>query len=368
MSTTSTEPTIHLDAPDGAPDPDAVERVAERLLQTYTDGIVGLMIDLAARTGLLETLAAHPGTSQDLADRADLVERYVRECLGSLVTAGIVDYEPETAIYALPPAHAACLTGDGSGNLAPLARIGTLLARHVVDVERAFREGGGVPYEAFRPEFTEAMDGLSRGLFDEQLIDAIVPMAPELPVRLEQGIAAIDIGCGTGHSTNVLARAYPRSTFVGYDLSDEALDRGRAEAADWGLDNVRFEVLDLVELAPSPPVDAVFAFDVVHDQAEPATVLERVRAALASDGVFVMMDTKASSDLEANVANPLAPLLYGVSTLHCMTVSLARDGAGLGTVWGEELARRMLADAGFAHVDVHDVPDDPLDSVYVARR
>jgi SAM-dependent methyltransferase len=355
------------DARRDPPDPARTEAFAGRLLQIYTDGIVGLMVDLASRTGLLEALAARPGTSQEVAERAGLTERYVRECLGSLVTAGIARYEASTAVYGLPPEHAACLTGDGSQNLAPLARVGTLLAHHLDGVARAFHEGGGVPYEAFRPEFTEAMDGLSRGTFDAQLVDALVPLAEGLPARLARGASAIDIGCGTGHSTNVLARAFPRSTFVGYDLSEEALDRGRAEAAEWGLDNVRFEALDLVELATSRPVDAIFAFDVIHDQADPVTVLDRVRSALADDGAFLMMDIKASSNLEDNLANPLAPLLYGISTLHCMTVSLARGGAGLGTVWGEELARRMLADAGFTSVEVHDVPDDPLDSVYVAR-
>jgi SAM-dependent methyltransferase len=354
-------------APSDAPDPARTEAFAGRLLQIYTDGIVALMLDVASRTGLLEALAAGAGTSQEIAARGELTERYVRECLGSLVTAGIARFDAASARYDLPPEHAACLTGEGSQNLAPLARVGTLLAHHVDGVARAFREGGGVPYEAFRPEFTEAMDGLSRGTFDAQLVDALVPLAEGLPARLDRGATVIDIGCGTGHSTNVLARAFPRSTFVGYDLSEEALDRGRDEAAAWGLGNVRFESLDLVELAPPRPADVVFAFDVIHDQADPVTVLDRVRASLADDGVFVMMDIKASSNLEDNVDNPLAPLLYGISTLHCMTVSLARDGAGLGTVWGEELACRMLADAGFTSVEVHDVPDDPLDSLYVAR-
>jgi SAM-dependent methyltransferase len=368
MTITSTPAATPASAtPPGATDPALVEAFAGRLLQVYTDGMVGLMLDLASRSGLLEAVALNPGTSDEVAARAGLTERYVRECLGSLVTAGIVRYRPATGTYDLPPEHAACLTGEGSGNLAPLARINTLLAHHVDGVMRAFREGGGVPYEAYRPEFTEAMDGLSRGTFDEQLVERLVPLATGLPERLDRGALAIDIGCGTGHSTNVLARAFPRSAFVGYDFSEQALARGRAEAAEWGLDNVRFELLDLVDLSPQRPVDAVFAFDVIHDQADPVTVLDRVRAALAPDGVFVMMDIKASSNLEDNLDHPLAPLLYGVSTLHCMTVSLAREGAGLGTVWGEELARRMLADAGFASVEVHDVPDDPLDSLYVAR-
>lgn len=352
----------------GTVDEARVEAFAGRLLESYTEAMVTLMIDLAARTGLLDALAAGDGTSEELADRAGATERYVRECLGALVTAGIAEYDPAARRYSLPPEHAACLSGPGSLNLAPFSRISTLLAPHVPAVARAFREGGGVPYEAFRPEFTDVMDGMSRGLFDGQLIDGIVPLAGDLAARLAAGAHVADVGCGTGHAANLLARAYPASTFVGYDLSEEAIAHARAEAAAWGLRNASFEVLDVRGLPLRPGFDAVLAFDSIHDQVDPAGVLRRVHDALRPGGLFVMFDVKAASAVEDNVGNPLAPLLYGVSTLHCMTVSLAQGGAGLGTVWGEQLARRMLADAGFVDVAVHDVPDDPMDSLYVAHR
>ena len=163
-----------------------IQAFAERLLGSCTEAMVTLMIDLASRTGLLETLAAGPGTSAELAERAGLVERYVRECLGSLVTARIVDHDPATGRYNLPPEHAACLTGPGSLNLTPMARLTALLATHVGGVARAFREGGGVPYEAFRPEFTDVMDGANRGLMDDQLLDGILPLTGDLPERLPQ--------------------------------------------------------------------------------------------------------------------------------------------------------------------------------------
>lgn len=349
-------------------DESRVEAFAGRLLGTYTEGMVTLMIDLGHRTGLLTALAAGPGTSNELATRADLTERYVRECLGALVTGGIVEYEPTTATYKLPAEHAVCLAGEGSLNLAPFSQAVTLLATHVGDVAKVAREGGGVPYERYRPEFTDVMDGMSRGFFDGQLIDGVLPQTGTLPARLADGIRVADIGCGTGHSTNLLARAYPASTFTGYDLGPDAIDRARAEAASYALHNVSFEVLDVARLPVDPPLDAVFAFDAIHDQADPAGVLDRVYAALSPGGVFVMFDIKASSHLENNVANPFAALLYATSTLHCMTVSLASGGAGLGAVWGEELALRMLDAAGFVDIEVHDVPDDPMDSVYVARK
>lgn len=345
-----------------------VEAFAERLFGAYTGAALTLMVDVAHRTGLLTAAATGPGTSAELAARAGLSERYVRECLGALVTGGVMTYDADTQTYTLPPEHAVCLTGDGSLNLAPFSLAFALMGKTLPEVAQAFHDGGGVPYEKFRPEFTSVMDGMSRGLFDEQLIDGILPLTGALTTRLDEGAAVAEIGCGTGHSTNLMARAFPQSTFVGYDIADDALARARAEAAELGLTNVRFERHDVAHLPSAPLLDAVFAFDCIHDQVDPAAVLASVHAALSPNGVFVMMDTKASSRLERNVDNPFATLLYAFSTLHCMTVSLAHGGAGLGTVWGEELARQMLGDAGFVDVKVYDVPDDPLDSVFVSRR
>ena len=359
MSTGTSTPSRDLDAA-------RTEAFAARLLSIYTESVVTLLIDLGYRTGLLDALAAGEGTSAELAERTGLVERYVRECLGGLVTAGIVDYSPRTATYALPPQQAMCLTGPGAENLAPISRITALLGRHVGAVADAFRTGGGVPYMNFRPELTDVMDEVSRGLFDGQLLDVILPIVAGLPDRLTAGIRVADVGCGTGHAVNLLARAYPHSTVTGYDIAPGAIHRARTEASKWGLTNAFFEVCDAARLPLDPPFDAIFAFDAIHDQADPAGVLTRIHQALEPGGVFVMLDIKAASALEDNVGNPLAPWLYGISTLHCLTVSLAAGGAGLGAVWGEQRARQMLAGAGFTDVTVHDVPADPLDLLYVA--
>jgi SAM-dependent methyltransferase len=345
-----------------------IQEFVGRLLHTYAAGMVTLMIDLAHRNGLFETLAAGSGTSEELARRAGLQERYVRECLGALVTGGFVEYDPPSRRYTLPPEHALCLTGEGSMNMAPFAQVTTLLAKHVDGVSRAFREGGGVPYEDFRPEFTEVMDAESRGGFDGQLLTGVLPLVPGLPDRLAEGIRVADIGCGTGHAINLMARAFPKSGFVGYDRAADAVGKARAEAEEYGVPNASFEVRDISVLPSRPPFDVIFAFDTIHDQVAPQTVLDRACAALVPGGVFVMVDVKASSHLEKNIGDPLAPWFYSVSTLHCMTVSLAEGGVGLGTAWGEELARQMLTDAGFTDIEVHDIPDDPVNSLYVAHK
>jgi SAM-dependent methyltransferase len=358
----------HGTATTGTLDEARVEAFAGRLFELYTGGLLASMIDIGQRTGLFGAAAAGPATSAELAARADLQERYVREWLGAMVTGGILDHDPATGTYRLPAEHAACLTGSGSGNLAPFSRLDTHLAKHVDAVARAFREGGGVPYAEFRPEFTDVMDALGRGTFDELLLDAYLPLVPGLTERLAAGARAADVGCGTGHAVVLLAGAYPASTFVGYDLAADAVARASSEAAEAGLGNARFEVRDAARLAVEEPFDVVFVFDAVHDQVAPAEVLERIHAALVPGGTFVMVEPRASSDLEGNLANPLAPLLYSVSTLHCLTVSLAGGGAGLGAAWGEQLARTMLAEAGFVEATVHEAPGDPLNAVFVATK
>lgn len=348
-------------------DTDRAEAFTGRLVGILSDASVALMLSVGHRVGLFDTLAQlPPSTSATIAERAGLRERYVREWLGAMVTGEIVEYDPATATYVLPPEHAASLTrAAGSDNIARTMQFVPLLAQVEPDVVTAFREGGGVPYTSFG-EFHQLMDEDSRAGVDEALVDAIVPLVPGLVDRLAAGISVADVGCGSGHAVNVLARAFPASSFVGYDFSDEAIARARQEAQEWGLGNARFELRDVSDLSGAGPFDLVTAFDAIHDQAHPAEVLSGVASILARDGIFLMVDIKASSHLEDNLEIPWGPFLYTVSTMHCMTVSLALGGDGLGTVWGEQTATRMLHDAGFSSVDVHELEDDPFNNFYVA--
>jgi SAM-dependent methyltransferase len=325
------------------------------------------MIDIGHRTGLIAAAAEGPATSEALADRAGLTERYVREWLGAMVTGGIVDYDPSGKTYSLPPERAACLT-EGPSNMAPWALMLTHLGKHVHQVARAFREGGGVPYAEYRPEFTDVMDALGRDSYDALLIDEYLPLVPGLVSQLEAGARVADVACGTGHALVLLARAFPASTFVGYDLDDGAISRARAEAHGAGLTNVHFEVCDAARLEVDEPFDVVFVFDAIHDQVDPSGVVACIGAALTPGGRFVMKEPHASDNLEDNIANPMAPMLYAVSTLHCLTVSLAHGGAGIGTMFGEQLARKLLADAGFVDLHIVPAPGDPADALYVCRK
>lgn len=344
-----------------------VQEFARKLFGFYTSGILTLMVDIGHRLGLFEAAARGPATSAELAARAGLDERYVREWLAAMATGGVFEYEPATGRFTLPPEHAQCLTGPSSRNLAPGSQTLHMLAVRMPKVAECFRTGGGVPYREFQPDFTEAQDASWRRLYDGLLIKGFLPLAKGLPERLAAGIRVADVGCGTGHAVNLMAREYPKSSFVGFDLSEEAIARARAEAREMGLANARFEVLDATRLPAEPKFDLITTFDAVHDQRDPATVLRRIADALAPDGLYLMMEPRAASRLEDNIGNPFTPYMYGISVLHCMTVSLAEGGTGLGTAWGEERARQLLGAAGFTRVDVAEAPG-PQNNLYICRK
>lgn len=345
-----------------------VEEFAGKMIGVLASGSLALLCSIGQRLELFDTLAGvGPATSEEIADAARLDERYVREWLGGVTTGGIVEYDPDTGTYRLPPEHAACITrAAGPDNLGTVLRFIPLLAQVEGRVVEAFRHGGGVPYSAYR-DFHALMADENGKVFDAALVDTILPLVDGLTDRLAAGIDLADIGCGSGRAINLMAREFPASRFVGYDFSEEAIAVARAEAADLGLANARFELADVAELEAVEAFDVVTAFDAIHDQAQPAEVLARVHRALRPGGTFLMADIRASSHLHENLDIPWAPFLYTVSTMHCMTVSLALDGEGLGTVWGRQRACGMLDDAGFVDVEVREIGSDPFNLYYIAR-
>jgi 2-polyprenyl-3-methyl-5-hydroxy-6-metoxy-1,4-benzoquinol methylase len=344
------------------------EAFGQRVAESMNGAAIALMISLGHKAGLFRTLAQlPPATSEEIALAAGLHERYVREWLGAMVTGRVVEYDAGTATYFLPAEHAASLVSSPGGvNLAVTVQFAPLLARVEDDVLHCFRHGGGVPYENFHG-FHDVMQEESSQSVVAGLEAWVLPLVAGLEERLERGIDVLDVGCGQGRAMMTLAARFPRSRFAGYDLSPEAVAEASAEAKRRGLSNVRFEARDVTRLGELRRYGLITAFDAIHDQKAPAAVLSEIQAALRTDGVFLMQDIAASSHLERNLSHPLAPFLYTISCMHCMTVSLAQGGAGLGTVWGEELAVSMLGDAGFARVEVHRLPHDIQNNWYVAR-
>jgi 2-polyprenyl-3-methyl-5-hydroxy-6-metoxy-1,4-benzoquinol methylase len=348
---------------------DTTEEFAQRVAGAIDSASLAILLSIGHQTKLFDTLAQlPPATSEQIADAAGLNERYVREWLGGVVSGRIVDYDPATQTYSLPPHRAAVLIrAAGPDNLARVAQFIPLLGEVEQKIIGCFANGGGLPYSEY-PRFHKLMAEMNGEVFDAALVDVVLPMAEGLPHRLHAGADVADIGCGSGHAINVMAQAFPASRFTGLDFSEEGLAVGRAEAARLGLTNATFVAKDVAELDVSETYEVITVFDAIHDQAQPARVLENIHRALRPGGVLLMVDIKASTHLEDNVGVPLATYLYTVSTMHCMSVSLGLDGAGLGTCWGRQLATSMLADAGFGDLAVQEIESDPFNNYYIARK
>ena len=340
-----------------------------RICDTLDAAAVTAMLSIGHRTGLLDRLSElPPATSREIADAAGLAERYVREWLAALVTGGIVTYDSAGRTYALPPEHAACLTRTGAlGNMAVFAQHPALMGKVEDKVIACFESGEGLAYDDY-PCFHEVMAEDSGQTVVASLFDTILPLAGDLTARLEAGIDVLDAGCARGLALIALAERFPASRFTGYDLCADAIADAAVAAAKAGVANVTFAQRDLGDFDERAAFDLITAFDAVHDQKAPADLIRRYHAALRPGGLFLMQDIGGSAHLENNLDFPLASFLYAVSTVHCTPVSLGQGGEGLGTMWGWETAEAFLKAAGFAGIERHVLPHDPMNVWFVARK
>lgn len=346
----------------------AAENFAERMGEIVNSGAIAIMLSIGHRTGLLDRMTKlPPSTSQEIADAAGLAERYVREWLAVMVTGGIVVHDSAQRTYRLPPEHAACLTPDAPlGNLAVYAQFVPMAGSIQERILDCFRTGDGMRYEDY-PCFHTIMAEDSGQTVVAQLVDTILPLAPGLTERLRTGIDVLDAGCGAGRALATLAKAFPKSRFVGYDLCADAIASAKDLARAQGLSNVRFETRDLTGFDEARAYDLVTSFDAIHDQGDPHGLVAGIRRALKPGGVYLVQDIGGSASLENNIGFPFAAFLYTASCLHCTPVSLAQGGPGLGTMWGWETAEALLRDAGFGSVERHVLEHDPMNVWFVAR-
>lgn len=341
---------------------------AERMLNAVNEASLILMTSIGHRTGLFDQMAEmKPATSAEIAVAAGLNERYVREWLGTMFTSGVVEYDQATRRYHLPAEHAACLTrAAGPDNIASVAQWIAVLGAVEDEVTAAFSHGRGVPYSSYK-RFHEVMASESALTVVAGMDEHILPLIPNIEEKLADGIDVVDVGCGTGLGMMHLAERFPNSRFTGVDFSVEAISNARVIAEKRGLRNVKFEVHDAAKWKPKAEFDLVFTFDAIHDQARPDLVLENIRQSLRPGGVYLMQDIAASSHVQNNADHPVGPLVYTISCMHCMSVSLAYGGMGLGAAWGKEKALEMLAEAKFDSVELKDLAHDFLNYYYVCQ-
>lgn len=351
----------------------AETKVAEAFLERTGDiinaGAQSVMISIGHRAGLFDVMAKlEPKTSQAIAETAELTERYVREWLAVMVTAGIVNYDPHNRAYHLPKAHAACLTRDAKlGNVAVYAQFIPLMGAAQDHTLRCLESGGGTSYGDY-PCFHHIMAEDSEQSVVSSLFDILLPLIKGIDEQMQTGIEVLDAGCGKGHALIAMAERYPQSRFTGYDLCEDTVAEATRRARARDLQNINFAIKDLSTFNEQGQYDLITSFDAVHDQRDPQGLITSIHRALRPSGVYLMQDIGGSAHLENNIDFPMASLLYSISCTHCTPISIGQGGEGLGTMWGWETAQTMLGNAGFAAVERHILPHDPMNVWFVSRK
>ncbi len=308
----------------------------------------GALSYIGDRLGIFKALAAAGAvTPGEIAARTGLNERYLREWLGAMTAARYIDFDAAAERYSMPPEHALILADENSQFF-----MGGFMQMIVPEVSMApkllesFRTGRGLPQSEYPSEVFEAIERISAPMYRHSLVRKWLPAMPAVEARLREGAVALDVGCGSGRAVIAMAAAYPNSRFHGYDAHAGSVERARTNAAAAGVsDRATFDVMDCAKLPPAQ-FDLISCFDVIHDSVDPVGLMRSIRGALKPGGAFLMVEVNVSGKVEENV-NPLGRLMYSASTLYCMTVSLAHDGAGIGALMGEERARALAAEAGF---------------------
>jgi SAM-dependent methyltransferase len=325
-----------------------LEQFVGKALGDLGSALTASLVVIGDKLGLYRAMAgAGPLTSQQLADRTNTNERSVREWLAAQAAAGYVEYDAASGRYALPPEQAVALTDEES----PACVLGgfqgmTAAMRAEPKVAEAFRSGKGVGWHEHEPGLFQGTERFFRPGYNANLVSAWIPALDGVQKKLEKGARVADVGCGFGASTIIMAKAFPRSTFVGFDYHEPSIVTAQQRAADAGVgDRVRFEVSSAK--AYPGTYDLVCLFDCLHDMGDPTGAARHVLGTLDEDGTWLLVEPFAGDRVEENL-HPLGRLFYSVSTLVCTQASLSQEvGTALGAQAGEARLKQICRDAGF---------------------
>lgn len=353
-----------------SPDPpnlEATQALTQRILDIFTGHTLSLMIHIGDRLGLYAALRDQGALSAaELAAQTGLQERWLLEWLRNQAAAGLIEHAGQEH-FALPPATIAVLADPAS----PFYMAGffdTTVPPSTLDrVAQAFHTGIGMSYEEHGANCACTIKRMTAP--SHAMLPLFLSRIDGVTGRLEEGVRVLDVGCGAGSALRELARAFPRSTFEGYDPSPSAIALARSDTQQVGLTNIAYHVARGEEIPPSPQFDVVLTLDCLHDMPFPQRALQAIRDCIKPDGIFVIKDIRSSEHLEENLANPLASLLYSLSVIYCMSSALSEpDGAGLGTMgFNPKQAKAMTAAAGFTQFRQFEFEEDTFNYFYDVR-
>lgn len=333
-----------------------IERWMGAMASAYTVAVVAICDHL----GVFAAMAGEgPLGADDVAERIAADPRMMAEALATLATAGWIEHEHGR--FWLSEEQAAILADErGPYFLASHAQLLRLAMQAFEPLTEAFVTGDGIAREAYGPDIVANSDRLNGPSLRIVLTRRWLPAVPGLVPRLEAGIEVADVGCGTGAATTAMARAFPASTFVGYDIDSAALEIARMSGED--LDNLRFEQASATQL-PARTFDFVLAFDVIHDLGEAPAALASIRASLREGGMMLMVEPNVDDGIDRN-RNPVGNLFFGISTLYCLPSSMAHGDAALGAAWGPTRARELAQAAGFEQFERLPI-ENPFQAFYL---
>lgn len=313
------------------------------------------LVVIGDRLGLWKAMAAAgPMTAAELAQRTETSERYIREWLNAQASAGYVTYDPATQRYTLPPEQVAALADESSPAFFPGAF--EVAAATWAALDRAtqnFRSGKGIEWGHQHPCLFQGTERFFRSSYIGNLMSAWIPALDGVEEKLQRGALVADVGCGVGASTILMAQAFPKSRFWGFDYHAGSIELANKRAQAAGVaDRVTFAVAKSTDFPSAPGgkgYDLVAYFDCLHDLEDPRGSAKRVRETLAGDGTWMIVEPFASDAPEEN-HNPVGRVFYSVSTMVCLQHSLALGGPGLGAQAGEAKLREVIEAGGFTRL------------------
>jgi len=326
------------------------------------------LIVIGDRLGLYKAMAGvGPITSADLAEKTGTAERYVREWLNAQAAGGFVEYDPETKSYLLPPEQALALANEDSPAFVCGAfELATATLKSDAQIESAFRSGAGFGWHQHDPGVATGCERFFRLGYNANLVSSWLPALDGAEAKLRVGGKVADVGCGLGASTRLMAEAYPRSRFTGFDYHPESIKLARKKAGDAGLqDRAQFEVAPAAAF-PGNGYDLITMFDCLHDMGDPVGAARHVFQALAPDGTWMVVEPAAGDSVEQNL-NPVGRAYYALSNFLCTPSSLSQEvGLALGAQAGEACIRDVATAGGFTRF--RRVAQTPFSLVYEVRK